>query len=167
MRRYLGKMSNRLGDDFNERVAEVLTGSGRFVVRRKMKKINGRRLARENGELLGDVDVLAAEPSTRRILSIEAKCFSLAKTPADLANERDELFGDLENRVGAVGRHLERTEWLRRHVSDVLRELRVDSRDPEGWSVAPFLIVDSDLVSARLITPPFPVVSIEEMHGRL
>jgi hypothetical protein len=163
MRRYQGEIVNRLGDWFNERVAQTLADSGRFVVRKRVKKVNGKRLTRDSGEVLGDVDVLAAERIRRRILSIEAKCLSLAKTPADLANERDELFGNLENRTGAIGRHIERTEWLRAHLSDVLKELRIDPSDSERWSVAPLLVVDSDLVSARLTTPPFPIVSLADM----
>ncbi len=163
MQEYQGKVSNRIGEHFNQSVAKAFDGHSQFVVRKKIAKINGRRIARDNGEVLGDIDVLVAEPDKKRILALEAKCLSLAKTPAELANERDSLFGDLTNRTGDIGRHLERTEWLRVHLDDILNELGLDLSNTHRWQVFPFLIVDSDLISTRLCRPAFPIVLFKDL----
>jgi hypothetical protein len=167
MRQYQGTVSNRLGRAFNDRVGVLIKDTGRFIVRLNLKKFNGKRLQGPSGNDLGDIDVLAAGRESRFILSIEAKCFSLAKTPAELANERDELFGDLANRTGAVRRHLERTEWLRNNLGDVLRELRLDARDCAAWHVEPLLVLDSDLITPRLVAPPFPVLTLDDLPRQL
>ena len=129
--------------------------------------MGGVRIARENGDDLGDIDVLAADPTRRCLIPIEAKCFSLAKTPAELANERNELFGDLQNSTGAVGRHLERSEWLRMHREDVLNDFRIDATQWESWSVKPIVVTDADLLSPRLVQSQLPVVTLTNLIDSL
>lgn len=167
MRKYQGRTVDRVGRLFNDRLAKSLEGTGNTVVRKEIKKFNGKRLQRATGDDLGDIDVLVAIPDSRRLVAMEGKCFSLAKTPAELANERDELFGELEKRTGAVARHLERTRWLEDNLIDVLHELRLAATDVESWSVEPLLILDSDLITRRLVGSPFPILVFHELKERL
>lgn len=161
MKTYLGVVANKIGLTFNLAVAKHLEGIDGLVLRTQAKKFDGKRLQRPNGEDLGDVDVLAANPEKKRIWAIEAKGFSLAKTPAELANEREELFGQLDAQSGAVSRHLERASWLRSNVDHVQRELKLEVTP--GWTVQPVLVIDSDLVTPKLVSPPFPVVLASDL----
>ncbi|BBO34421.1 hypothetical protein [Lacipirellula parvula] len=167
MLQYQGRIVNRVGKFFNDRVADEASMRPHLAVKQQIRKFSGRRLARANGDDIGDIDVLVCNPITQVIFAIEAKCFSLAKTPAELANERDELFGDLAGRGGAVGRHLERVAWLEEHLALVLKELAITPVDNIRWRVIPILVLDSDLVSPRLVDLPFPVVVLSELISML
>jgi hypothetical protein len=122
MTSYQGRVAKRIGERFNDLVAREVMKLPSFVERCRIKKFNGKRLERPNGETLGDIDVLAVAPESQLVFAIEAKSFSLAKTPAELANERDELFGRVTGKAGALERHLERTAWIRENIRDVLKE---------------------------------------------
>jgi hypothetical protein len=167
MKRYQGAVTNRLGRDFNDKVAERLKENGQYIVRKQVKKFNRKRIRRTNGNDLGDIDVIAVDRVSRIVVAIESKCFAIAKTPAELAVERDELFGDLASDSGAVGRHIERTEWMRHHLIDVLKELRLNPDEAERWRVEPLLVIDEDLISPRLVGPPFPVVTLDALLDHL
>jgi hypothetical protein len=125
MLRLQGRLAKQAGQHFNELVSASIAVLPRFTVRRQIKKFSGKRIERPNGEDLGDVDVLAAASDSRVIFAIEAKSFALAKTPVELANERKELFGELDGKSGAVGRHLERSQWLRDNLAAVLAEIGI------------------------------------------
>ena len=163
MSAYQGRVANRVGQRFNDIVAAEISKLSRYIVRKQIKKFCGIRLERENGESLGDIDVLAAAPDSRLIFTIEAKCFALAKTPVELANERDELFGDLAGKSGAVGRHLERTKWLQDNLTDVLRELGIKDSNLDPWQIRPLMVLDSDLISPRLVPPPFSILVLDKL----
>ncbi len=161
MRSYQGAVVDRLGNAFNDEIADLLRSTGDYRVRRRAKKFNGKRLSRDNGEDIGDIDVLAANVSARTIFPIEAKCFSLAKTSAEVGRERDALFGDLTASSGKVGRHLERVAWIRSHTGDVLHELGLP--EEEGWVIEPFIVLDVDLISVHLTSSPIKIATRETL----
>jgi len=158
---YQGAAVNRLGNAFNDEISDLLRSTGEYLIRPRVKKLNGKRLSRENGEDIGDIDVLAVSVPARVIFPIEAKCFSLAKTPAEVGRERDELFGDMTTSLGKIGRHLERVAWLHSNIRDVLHEFGLP--DEDGWVIEPFIVLDVDLISVHLSSSPINIATQESL----
>jgi hypothetical protein len=73
MRKMIGELHVRDGEEFNDAVADVYEGFEGWIVKRRVGKVAGRRIKRERGQPLGDVDVLAADPKRRILWAVEAK----------------------------------------------------------------------------------------------
>lgn len=54
-------------------------------------------------------------------------------------------------------KHLDRVEWLRDHVTDVVRWLDVDGDDLAQWTVEPLIVVDEELMSPFITDSPVQV----------
>jgi hypothetical protein len=165
MKLWQGAVVNRIGNSFNNEIADLIRSTGEYVVRTRVKKFNGRRLAREDGNDLGDIDVFAVNVSAKVVLPIETKCFSMAKTAAEVARERDELFGDATGSDGKLARHLERTAWLHSHFGDVLAELGTENTG--DWTVQPLIVLDVDLISVHLVSSPIKIATRETLFNVL
>ena len=76
---------------FEREVETVLGRSGMPVTGTAVKRICGRRLLSAAGADLGDIDAIALDPASKTIIVAEAKDFELARTPAGLANEAEDL----------------------------------------------------------------------------
>ena len=144
MKKYLGKLVNAKGNDFNDVVADKLKGFGSFIVERRVKKINKKTISDQKGNDLGDIDVLVIIPSKRKIVVIEVKDFSFAKTPYEMHQQYLSIFRDDVDKLSYITRHKKRVAWIKEHVSDVIDYYKLD----EGkWKVTEALVVDDSIVS--------------------
>jgi hypothetical protein len=158
MARAMGARADLAGRTFSHSVADVLDSRPEFLVRRHVKKVSGLRLARQNGEPIGDVDILAVDTMRRSVWAIEAKNLAVARTPHEIRNEIDEIVGPSPASPGSVRRHLERTEWLEANLGHVLKSFNVMS-DLRRWRVRSLVVTESDLLSASLAPAGIPVIS--------
>jgi hypothetical protein len=126
-----------------------------------VKKIGANR---ELHHHLGDIDVLVCDPKHRRVLVVECKDLSLARTPFEMAHELAELFDGVNGKKSIVEKHQTRTEWVRAHISDVVTFLRGDPK--RRWAVVPLIVVDEALVAPHLRQSPIPVLSLEELKRK-
>src|SRR5262249_26059853 len=62
MRQAMGAFHRHRGQQFNLRVAQLYKTVRGLLVRERVKKVGRLRIARANGQDLGDVDVLVADP---------------------------------------------------------------------------------------------------------
>lgn len=62
---------------------------------------------------------------------------------------------------------MERAKWLEDNLPDVLDELRLETTEADYWRVAPLLVLDVDLLTPRLVDPPFSIVVADEIAGWL
>jgi len=122
---------------------------------------------RDDAADLGDIDVLVADPAERRLRAVEAKDLAVARTPAELANELAATFQSTDEHQAAIDRHVERVEWLREHLAEVLSWLGLDDEDPALWTVEGLVVLDIELMSPYLTDPPFPVVTYRELRAEL
>lgn len=144
MKKYLSKLVNAKGNDFNDVVAAKLKEFGSFIVERRVKKINKKTISDQNGNDLGDIDVLVIIPSKRKIVVIEVKDFSFAKTPYEMHQQYLSIFRDDGNKLSYITRHKKRVAWIKEHLSDVIACYKLD----EGkWKVTEALVVDDSIVS--------------------
>jgi hypothetical protein len=165
LKKVLGKYAKASGRAFEDRVAELYESSGRFIVDRRVKRIGGLKIERDNGDTLGDVDVLAIEPRRRLIIAADAKAMTPALAAAEIAVEIGATFSSGEGSEPAAARVLERAQWLRDHLSDVLAAYGVEQRGE--WRVEPLLVLDRELISPYVTTTPVPVISFRRLARQL
>jgi hypothetical protein len=167
MRGLIGRLRDEDGRQFNKSVTELFEREEGLVVRPQVKKIGRVRIERRPGEDLGDIDVLVADPAERRLRAVEAKDLAVARTPAELDNELAATFQSRPDRQAAIDRHVERVDWLRDHLGDVLAWLGLGDEDPTLWTVDGLVVLDIELMSPHLTDPPFPVVTYRELRAEL
>jgi hypothetical protein len=75
MRAYMTKVRRRANDAFNREVAEAFRGVDDARVSENVRRFGKLRLGRDNGEDIGDIDVLVVSPGTKVLLIAEVKDF--------------------------------------------------------------------------------------------
>ena len=142
------------------RVLDELTGVPAHVRVRKV----GRQRIMEGGRDLGDIDVLSVIPNARVILCVECKALALARTPAEIRYQLEELFEGSESKPPTTKKHLRRAEWVEENL-DLVLEVRFGLAKKGRWRVKPILVSDSELFASYLGDTPFPALSIESLKS--
>jgi hypothetical protein len=117
---------------------------------------------RELQDHLGDIDVLVGDAQHKRVLVVECKDLSAARTPYEMANEFNELFAGREGKKSIVEKHHARTAWVEENIGAVLNFLKVSSTG--RWKVIPLIIVDQPLAATYIRESPILVLSFEELR---
>jgi hypothetical protein len=160
LKQWVSRHKNESADAFNEDVARLFDPK-EWKVKTKIDRFSGKRLARDNGEVLGDVDVLAASSQRGEILAIETKDLAAARTAAEMKNEIDTL---IRSTPSTMSLHGERVRWLQSNVTDVITELGL----PGGsYKVSPLVVVDLESVTPFLESPAIPVVTYQSLKRDL
>lgn len=160
LKQWVSRHKNESADAFTEEVSRLFDPT-EWRVRTKIEMFGGKRLARDNGQALGDIDVLAGSPQRREILAIEAKDLAAARTAAEMKNEFDTL---IRSTPSTMSLHGERTVWLRSNITEVITELGL----PEGqYKVSPLLVVDLESVTAFLESPAIPIQTYQSLKREL
>lgn len=148
LKKLIGKMSNRRGNDFNDAVYEKISLLDGVLVYKKVSKINGKKIALENGNTLGDVDVLCIIPEKYTIIAGEAKDFSYAKNPYEIDQEYNKIFvdGDDGKETCYLTKHKRRVSWLEKHLDDIISHYRLSSGP---WVIKTALFVSEEIVSNK------------------
>lgn len=141
---YLGKLIDARGNDFNDVVADKLKTFESLIIDSKIKKINGKRISDHNGNYLGDVDVLAIIPSKKKIVVVEVKDFSLAKTPYQMHQQYLSVFCDDGSKLCYISKHKKRVNWVKEHIDDVIVNYNLEKGK---WKVVEALVVDENIIS--------------------
>lgn len=144
MKEYLGHVANKRGDCFNEKVFEKLSTINGIIVRKKIKKINGKKVAAENGQDLGDIDVLIIKPDRKKIIVVETKDFSFSKTPYEMHQEYLSVFCDNGKKLCYISKHKRRLLWVQEHINDVLQQYSLVNGN---WKVQDLLITSDSITS--------------------
>ncbi len=120
MQSWVGGATNRHGHAFNGEVRERLEELGWTAV----SDVEMTALLRRGFERkYGDVDVLAWNAATRRVLMVECKDLHLRKTLGEIAEQLADFRGgrDERGRPDLLRKHLDRHELALQHVEDVRR----------------------------------------------
>lgn len=163
MKTALNKIRNAKGDSFELTVAARMVEAGLSRVRSRLSRVGPHDFRNIGGLDLGDIDAIGVDERNRIIYVVEAKDFEVARTPAELANEIDNL---LLSDKAAIRRLDQRARWVRDHVPSTLTELGM--KLPSGsWTVSPLVVVDERLLSARLSDSEIPILGISELIAHL
>jgi hypothetical protein len=150
---------------FNDYVAARFAPP-RFRVDRRVSKVGGQRLQRSDAQPIGDIDVLVADTTYRVLCSIDTKDHARGRNPREIANEMVALIGRTPGAPSMISAHRERDAWLRSHVKEALRHLRLDPDDSDRWRVTSMLVFDEVLASIAHRSP-VELLTINELETRL
>lgn len=144
LRQSISRAANVRGTLFNSEVGRELSMIRRMIVRLNIEGFGQFLLADERGKL-GDIDVLCIDPKERNVWLLECKDFSGARTPCELSNEIQGLFAP----GGYIDKHLTRSDWVKSHLPQVLREFG-QRGSTRHWKVRSRIITDRPLFSPLL-----------------
>ena len=161
MKSLQGEIANARGHAFNRHVANLVRQREGISSRANVTRLKSKRVEDIDGHDLGDIDVLAVQLRSRKVYVIEVKSFSAAKTPVEMANERDKLFGEESEENGAVRKHLRRVQWIRDNLDTVIDDMAGDQLEASIWTVVPVIVIDEDLFMSHLIADAIQVVTLE------
>jgi len=161
MKSLASELRHSQGEDFNNAVADWFTQQDTLSVKRRVKRISANRDLQHH---LGDIDVLVGDPERRRVLVVECKDLSLARTPFEMAHELAELFDGVNGKKSIIEKHEARTQRVKAHMRDVVKFLGGDPK--RCWAVVPLIAVDEPLVAPHLRQSPIPVLSLEELKRK-
>lgn len=161
MSKLIGKISNQRGKLFNNRIVEILNDIGEFQVYPNRKKINKKSICNENGETLGDIDVLFVDVSEKRIYVAETKAFPFSRNPYEMYLEYNEMFVDKGKKKCYITKHKRRIEWVKNHLHDVCTELKLGNTDL--WSVIGLFIVEEPIISNQVYNLNVEIISKAEL----
>jgi hypothetical protein len=151
---------------FNRRIADLYREVDGLVVEERVKSIGKLDIARPDGSVLGDIDVLVLDPRYRRIEAIDTKNLAAARTPSEVARELKRTFATESRTTAAIDKHLERAAWLERHRSEVLVWAGFGD-DAQGWSVEPSIVINVEVPAAFVAELPMPVHDVNELAESL
>jgi hypothetical protein len=155
MKTLMGTIRQDQNKAFEREVEAILGQSGMPITGTAVKRISGRRLVSADGADLGDIDAIALDPVSKTIIVAEAKDFELARTPAELANEAEDLLTGVKSAVSKLGR---RADWVQSHLALVLRHFGAGD-STAGWRVLPVIVTSRNLISPRVLQANVPVVA--------
>jgi hypothetical protein len=165
LKQLMTELRQRETTAFNEHVASLCEQAG-MIVKRNVGKVGKLHLARENGQSIKDIDVLAADTGTRTLHVLESKDLEGARTPAELSNEIAKTFGTGGKKASAAEKHIERIDWVRKHLAQTLSWLGIDN-DPANWTIAGRMVVDTPVMSPYIARCPLPVLTADQLAEEL
>lgn len=143
LKKLIGKLSDIRGNEFNSIVYQKLNSIDGLIVQERLAKVNGKKIADEKGNILGDIDVFYIVPEKRKIVVGEVKDFSFAKSPYEMDQEYKRIFVDGEKPC-YMTKHKRRVAWIQEHLEDVKKHFCLSDGK---WVVKPAMFVSDDIVS--------------------
>jgi hypothetical protein len=157
MRKLMGEANDESGEAFNQLVAEQLAKNEKLVIAKKVKRFGDYELPLE----LGDFDVLVIDYRRKKLIPIECKDLSIARTAHDMANEIRSLFHGHGHKKSYVQKHENRVSWLKANIENVLRGFGITSA--KKWKIEPLMVVSRELMTPYLHNSPIRMISYEQL----
>jgi hypothetical protein len=152
MRKFVGGKAEKLGMEFNDRVAASIADLG-LSAKPSIKPSDClNHKATDELKRLGDIDVLVVTDDGKHAWVVEAKDIRFCRTLAETASRLSEYRGVLrkDGKPDNLLRHLQRVEYVRDHASDLTTRLKL----PAVPKVHGLVIVDSPQPMAFLPSHP-------------
>lgn len=157
-----GKVLSFIGNEFNNKVYEHLVESiPEMSFFKEVKSINNKRITDDKKQFLGDIDILGIDRERGFLVLIEVKDYFYARNICELSNEIKGFFGDEKrNKRGFLEKCLKRKEWVEKHINDVVKEYKLESRE---WKIKYTFLSNKPLISNALSENKFNNVSLKEV----
>jgi hypothetical protein len=158
MEKLMGHVLDFIGNDFNDKVFSKIKEMGSFTCFKDVKKIGKNHLTDENGNQIGDIDILAFCKKVKKVFVIETKRYRWAINPYQISKEFETVF--LSKTSSMFNKHKRRFSWVKQH-SNLLSIL--DSDFNETWKIIPLFVTSSPLVSVPYMGIKENVISEREL----
>lgn len=156
----VGKISNKRGDDFNNQVYNKINEINDFIVYKNIKKVNHKNIADENGNTLGDIDVLYIIPNQKQIVLVEVKDFNFSKSPYEMDCEYQKMFVDKSDKKCFATKHKRRASWVNDHLEDIKIQYELEG---DGWTVKDIFIVSQAIISNAFYDTGATIITYSEI----
>jgi hypothetical protein len=158
LRRELGRIAKEEGTNFEEEVEGVFKGAD-WQARRRVRRLNGERMQRSDGETLGDIDVLAGSDASPVLWAVECKSLNGSLSSAEVAREMSDHFR--ANGTSSVAKHAERVAWLQERSAAAGGLLGLSERTDR--EVRGLVVTGREVMAPFIDDIPFQIVSIEQL----
>lgn len=159
MKSLTGRITKNRGAVFNELIVQMIRDMNYFDVFPNVKKVNGKRIA-ENGGDLGDIDILLIDKSANKIIVAEVKNFRFSRNPREINQEYKKMFVDEDDKPCFATKHAKRKQWIQEHVQDVCEEYNLEEGN---WDITALFIVNQPLVSQYIYNEKVKCLSKAEL----
>ena len=116
-------------------------------------------IADENGNTLGDIDVLIIDGEMHHVYVAEVKDFNFSRNPYEIQAEYLRMFVDGEKKCYAT-KHNRRVNWVREHIEDLKMQYGLDN---VAWKISGLFIVSEPLISTQVYRQDIEVISKAEL----
>lgn len=158
LKSYMAKTHKEIGDDFNKYCSNIIRKEFPYlIVEEQLKKI-GKYKIENDGNDLGDIDILVISKAKKNIFILECKDLSIARNPREMANEIDTLIKGKKNKSSTVEKHLSRTSWLKNNFDKLAEKYSLKRRG--NWQFFPVIVVDEELFTPHLKESEIPIFSL-------
>lgn len=157
--RAFSAINNAVGAEFNRRVEALVREAGFNDVEIQVRKLAGLRL-QEQGQDLGDIDVMVLDHQKRVVWLLECKDLASARTPAELSLEMDNVIRNAKGK-SIIEKHGRRFTWFKTHKEQVLGVRGI--QDAKRWKVRAVIVVDTDLMTSSFVRSPMPIVPASKL----
>lgn len=152
----LEKIAKERSDYFNDLIFQRLSTFNSFQVKKNVKKdSNGRRIANENGNDLGDIDVLALDMRNRNLYVIEVKNYQFSR------NNPDEIANELKKMEEHHEKHLKRVQWVCKNINEVCKLFKIDNHSK--YKVKEVIITKAPVLGKIKLDKTFNVICEHEL----
>lgn len=162
LRRELGHLADEAGHEFEAEVLALFEQMSDFESAGSITNLDSQPLQRENGDTLGDIDVMSADTQTRTLWAVECKDLVGALTPSDAMDELERHFGEASG--SSASKHAERVAWLADRIPAALEKLGI-TEAPGGWKVRGLFVTSQPVMAPyvrELSLPVRPTSDLDE-----
>ena len=160
MNKYIGKVSQKRGQVFNENVYNILKTFPELIVDKNLKKINRKRILDEENKDLGDIDILYIYNKNKQIVVGEVKDFKLSKNPYEIYCEYKEMFEDSEGKKSYSTKLKRRAEWIKKHIEDIKQQYNLQG---DGWKIYKVFIVNEHIISKDVYRKNDNIIAVSDI----
>ena len=164
MKKYISQQRNRISRDFETEVADIFRRDPHNQVSEQVKSLGNSSLERQNGDKLGDIDVLVVNEEQNTLWIIETKNFAPSRNAREIRGELDKL---MPGENSAVDRHNERVQFVRNRWETLHRQMHLGDH-PHDWEVRDLVVTSAQPIAIDLLRrlgreTSTAVVSVEEL----
>ncbi len=168
MKTYISQQRARISRDFETEVAGIFRRESHNKVSERVTSLGNTSLKRDNGEQLGDIDVLVVNEHHKTLRIIEAKNFTSARNTREIKGEIDKLVTD--NR-SAVASHKERVSFVRDNWPTIHRQMRLPQKASD-WQIDDMIVTSAPSIAADLLQRlgrevGTTIIPVEDLTGLL
>ncbi len=156
LRAAAAKLRKSIGGQWEDELGRRVE-SLELLVRVRCECPGGRPMKNEQGNLIGDVDVLAVDPSRRIVWALDAKSIASDVTPLRLRTEARKLRKE-------IPKHQRRIEWLERNRDAIAAEFGLDPQHLLKWEIRGALVLDEPLGGTFTFVPALPILTWPELR---
>ncbi len=153
------RLRRSIGGEWEDKLGQLIE-SLQLPVRVRCKQIGGRQLSSEQGNSIGDIDVLALDRSQHIVWALDAKSIAPDVTPLSLRAEVRQLEEE-------IPKHQRRLEWLERNRDAIVAEFALGSTNLLNWEIRGALVLQQPLGGAFMFEPALPIMTWRELRNQI